>query len=202
MYFYMSFEDYSPYESRPLGINIQDVIKLAREKECAISELTKQDLLNSGIILEHAIIINNFVSKVENQIKDNLCKVFGDSAQYQWREIGNEIVVPDASIMCNITDRNNVAFTGIPRFVMEVLSPSTEEEDRGKKMEIYRRVGVSEYWIVDWQIKKVEIYLFDGEADGTIKPYLYKTIEEQNKNELQIVMFPYLKLSFDELFYV
>ena len=69
-----------------------------------------------------------------------------------------------------------------------------------EKMEIYCKVGVSEYWIVDWRKKQVEIYLFDGKEDGTLYSYLYKTVTESNKEELQIVMFPNLKITFDELF--
>lgn len=37
--------------------------------------------------LEHSMVIHNFVIKVGNQIKDRLCRVFGDSVQYQWREM-------------------------------------------------------------------------------------------------------------------
>lgn len=59
---------------------------------------------------------------------------------------------------------------------------------------------VSEYWIVDWRKKSVEIYLFDFEEDGTGYPYLYKTVTAQNKEELQLVMFPNLKITFEELF--
>lgn len=31
-------------------------------------------------------------------------------------------------------------------------------------------------------------------------PYLYKTVTAQNKDDLQLVMFPNLKITFDELF--
>lgn len=48
--------------------------------------------------------------------------------------------------------------------------------------------------------KSVEIYLFDFEEDGTGYPYLYKTVTAQNKEELQLVMFPNLKITFEELF--
>ena len=43
-----------------------------------------------------------------------------------------------------------------------ILPNATEEYDCGEKMEIYRKVGVSEYWVVDWRKKQVEIYLNDG----------------------------------------
>lgn len=97
-------------------------------------------------------------------------------------------------------DRKNVSFIGIPRFVMEVLSDSTEEYDRNEKMQIYCKVGVSEYWIVDWRKKQVEIYMFDWKDDDTSYSYLYKTVTEKNKEDLQLVVFPNFKITFDELF--
>lgn len=154
----------------------------------------------SKTYLEHSMIINNFVIKIGNQIKDSLCRVLGDGVQYQWRENNDQIVIPDASIICNLRDRKNVSFIGIPRFVMEVLSNSTESYDRNEKMQIYCKVGVSEYWIVDWRKKQVEIYLFDFKDDGESYPYLFKTVTEKNKEELQLVMFPNFKLEFDDLF--
>ena len=156
--------------------------------------------MGSNNFNKHTIVINNFIIKIGSQLKDSLCRVLGDNVQYQWSENNNEIVIPDASIICNMRDRKNVSFTGIPRFVMEVLSEGTKQDDYTRKMEIYKKVGISEYWIVDWRERKVEIYLFDGNEDGTIREYLYKTVTEDNKEELNIVMFPHLHISFDELF--
>ena len=67
-------------------------------------------------------------------------------------------------------------------------------------MQIYCRVGVSEYWIADWRKRQVEIYLFDWKEDGTAYPYLYKTVTDKNKDDLQLVMFPDFMITFDELF--
>ncbi len=152
------------------------------------------------VYIEHSIVVNNFVIKIGGQIKDSLCRVFGDGVPYQWKENGDQVIIPDASIICNMRDRKNVSFTGIPRFVMEVLSNSTEEYDRGEKLQIYCKVGVSECWLVDWRKRSVEIYLFDFKEDGTSYPYLFNTVTESNKEALKLVMFPNFKISFDELF--
>jgi Uma2 family endonuclease len=47
-----------------------------------------------------------------------------------------------------------------PELVVEVLSPGSanERRDREVKLKLYSRRGVSEYWIVDWQQRKVEVY--------------------------------------------
>lgn len=181
-----------------LAINKQTILYIKEVQHCMSNVLPVEDL--SKTYLEHSMVINNFVIKIGSQIKDSLCRVFGDSVQYEWRENDDKVMIPDVSIICNLRDRKNISFTGIPRFVMEVLSNATEEYDRHEKMNIYCKVGVSEYWIVDWRKKSVEIYLFDFEEDGTGYPYLYKTVTAQNKEELQLVMFPNLKITFEELF--
>jgi len=53
---------------------------------------------------------------------------------------------------------------GAPDLVVEVLSPSTADRDRGLKMEMYARYGVGEYWIVDDEVRQVEIYRLDRAA--------------------------------------
>ncbi len=173
-------------------------IKTGRELCFMGNTLPAADMSNT--FLEHSFVINNFVVTVGKQIKDSLCRVLGDGVQYQWAENNNEIIIPDVSIICNTRDRKNVSLTGIPRMIMEVVSDATENYDRNGKMEIYRKIGVSEYWIVDWRKKQVEIYLNDGREDGTTYFYLYKVITESNREELQLVMFPNIQISFEELF--
>ncbi len=46
-----------------------------------------------------------------------------------------------------------------PRLVIEVLSPSTEESDRGEKLEHYRQVAALEgIVLVDYQRRKVQVW--------------------------------------------
>ncbi|HEY0794066.1 MAG TPA: Uma2 family endonuclease [Chthoniobacterales bacterium] len=47
----------------------------------------------------------------------------------------------------------------VPDLIVEVLSPSTQANDRGVKFDDYARSGVREYWIVDPAAEKVEIYM-------------------------------------------
>ncbi len=151
---------------------------------------------------EHSTVIVNFVSAVRKQLMNSTCYVFSDNIQYRFKtdEGEDKIVIPDASINCRIKSRRGSTFIDAPRFVMEVLSASTEKYDRGDKKELYRQQEIDEYWIVDWRKKEVEIYCLDYDEDNKPQYYLWKIINEKNKDELKIIHFPNLKITFDELF--
>jgi len=51
-----------------------------------------------------------------------------------------------------------------PDLAVEVLSPSTAATDRGKKMQLFARYGVREYWLVDPDAGTLEVYRLAGDA--------------------------------------
>lgn len=154
----------------------------------------------AGAYIEHSMVISNFLIKVGSQMQDSLCRIFGDNVQYKWEINGEEkVVVPDVSINCRFRNRRGKSFFNNLRFVMEVLSPSTEKYDRGEKMEMYRLQEIDEYWIVDWRKKQIEIYVLDYEQDEP-RYYLFCKVTERNREELKLVHFPNVKITFEELF--
>lgn len=165
-----------------------------------MDSLPIKDMANTYI--EHSMVINNFVITIGNQLKSSLCRVFGDSVKYKWAEKDNKPIIPDVSINCDIKNRRSTNFLGVPRFIMEVLSDATEQYDRNEKMELYKKVEVAEYWIVDWRKKQVEIYVLspDENSIDDAEYKLLKIITEQNKDDLKIHMFPNVKIDFDQLF--
>ncbi|MEY8333394.1 Uma2 family endonuclease [Lachnospiraceae bacterium 47-T17] len=156
----------------------------------------------AGARPEHSAVNVNFVATVRGQLLNSTCYVFSDNVQYRWhtKDGDEKAVVPDASINCRAKARKGNVFLDIPRFVMEVLSPSTENYDRGDKKELYRQQEIDEYWIVDWQKKEVEIYNLDYDENGEPQYYLWNKFTERNKEELKIVHFPNLSITFDQLF--
>lgn len=53
---------------------------------------------------------------------------------------------------------------GAPDLLVEILSPSNANYDRETKFELYEKAGVSEYWLVDYQAKTVEVFtLVEGD---------------------------------------
>jgi Uma2 family endonuclease len=83
-----------------------------------------------------------------------------------------EGVQPDILIVS--TERLNIVredwIQGAPDLAIEILSPSTARRDRTVKLDLYRRQGVAEYWIVDLDAKQIEVWRF---AAGATEPQRY-----------------------------
>ena len=64
------------------------------------------------------------------------------------RERPDEVLDPDGRLRA------------APDLTVEVLSPGSTNirRDREAKLDVYSRRGVREYWIVDWQARKVDVF--------------------------------------------
>jgi Uma2 family endonuclease len=63
----------------------------------------------------------------------------------------HDIVQPDLFVVMSEQKRmvGSSKIKGVPTLIIEILSPSNPDYDRVLKMEVYERVGVPEFWIVD-----------------------------------------------------
>ena len=66
--------------------------------------------------------------------------------------------IPDVACYLRGRKPNHGLVRNPPDIAVEVLSPSTERTDRGKKMQMLARYGVPEYWLVDPDEQRVEIF--------------------------------------------
>ncbi len=71
-----------------------------------------------------------------------------------------QVLQPDIFVVDRVDGRRAREWTevGIPRLVVEVLSPTHPEFDRVKKRRRYQKSGVSTYWIVDLDARHVEVW--------------------------------------------
>ncbi len=58
------------------------------------------------------------------------------------------VVQPDVLIVCDRSKVTDKAMRGPPDWALEVLSPSTSRKDQIKKLDLYERAGVREYWLL------------------------------------------------------
>lgn len=92
----------------------------------------------------------------------------------------DDAVIPDVvwvrrDRMAEVVDYEDGKFHGAPDLVVEVLSPGAgnEERDRERKLDLYARWHVPEYWLLDWRRRIVQVYRREEDAlrlAATLKP--------------------------------
>ena len=94
---------------------------------------------------------------------------------------GDNSFEPDLQIKCREKDNGE-----IPVIVVEVLSKSTKKRDLGVKMKKYEKLGIREYWIIEWETSSITVYLLD--EDGKYELHdVYSVFTEKDKLEEDIV---------------
>jgi Uma2 family endonuclease len=83
----------------------------------------------------------------------------------------DQVVQPDVFLVCDEEKVQDKAIFGAPDVVFEVLSAATGKKDRSKKMKLYRRFGVLEYFLVDPDNELVEKYVFSQGQIGFVESY-------------------------------
>ena len=70
-------------------------------------------------------------------------------------------VEPDISIICDKNKLDDRGCNGAPDWIIEIISPSTQQMDYDIKLFKYRTAGVREYWIVNPITSIVNVYDFE-----------------------------------------
>lgn len=132
----------------------------------------RKDVKINGVIYDmspspnfiHGIVNGNIYTIVKAGLKNSICLVSMENLDFQYHpDINDDYLCPDIMVICDRKHLKGGSYSGVPKFIVETLSPSTAKRDRTEKKDIYEAAGVEEYWIVSPKGKSVEIYyLEDG----------------------------------------
>jgi Uma2 family endonuclease len=122
--------------------------------------------------IEGEIVVHSPVVKKHNVITVNLTKILSTyNYLHNLGFLGVEKIMcrfnrndyePD---LCFFLSENHPEFRDdqtifpVPDLIIEILSKSTEHNDRGVKFQDYQMHGVTEYWIIDPDAESVEQYI-------------------------------------------
>lgn len=112
----------------------------------------------SGGTQNHGRIASNIIFILKGHLRGGGCQVGNSDCRVNILET-NDFVYPDVSITCDDRDRTAVQAIKYPCLVVEVLSPSTANYDRGDKFRMYRRNPVlQDYLLVDAEKIAIDLY--------------------------------------------
>ena len=145
---------------------IQQVVKLTYEDYLTTPADTRYELLDGDLILVPAPNLKH--QKVQRRLGQRLSQFIEehDLGEFFYAPCdvflsNRNVVQPDLLFVSQeredlLSDGEKVG--GAPDLVVEILSPSTADKDRGIKRELYSTYGVTEYWLVDPIAETVSIH--------------------------------------------
>jgi Uma2 family endonuclease len=116
--------------------------------------------LMSGASFKHNLIESNLRGSLHEFLKDKNCNEFGSNLRIHIPS-NSLYTYPDIIVLCeepNFVDEEFDTITN-PSVLIEILSPSTANYDRGAKFDLYREIeSLKEYVLVDSTSKHIVLY--------------------------------------------
>lgn len=141
------------------NIHVDDYLALDQNSQNARYEYLEGELrMLAGGSPDHSLITTNLTSILHRSLEDGPCLVYNSDMQFQLST--SRYVYPDITVTCDPRDQEpEDKRIHYPSVVVEVLSPSTEVTDRGKKLLYYQaHPTIQEYVLADSQSILIQIY--------------------------------------------
>ncbi|MCL2445498.1 MAG: Uma2 family endonuclease [Oscillospiraceae bacterium] len=98
------------------------------------------------------------------------------------------LVQPDLFVVCDKSKRDGQRINGAPDLVIEILSPGNESHDRYKKLNLYIKAGVREYWIVDPKNLVIQVYIITAQGHNVFAYEINHTLSCEVLPGLEIAL--------------
>ena len=139
-------------------ITEEEYLRLERAAETKSEFVGSEIFAMAGGSFNHSILAGKWIGELLLKLRGRNCVVFNSDARIRTPGSGS-YVYPDVSVVCG-KPRSHRASDDIltnPVVVIEVLSPSTADYDRGKKFELYREIAsLQDYILVHTDLVHVE----------------------------------------------
>ncbi|HLG66223.1 MAG TPA: Uma2 family endonuclease [Ktedonosporobacter sp.] len=165
-------------------MSVEDYFQLDRNSPDARYEYIEGHIrMLAGGSPDHAKISANMIGTLYGLLEGKPCSVYTSDVRVCLSE--SRYVYPDVSVSCDSEDQERGDMLFSPCLIVEVLSPSTERYDRGRKMLYYRECPtVREYVMIDSLRPCIE--LFRWERVNLWTHYVFRPGDEVELSSLSL----------------
>ncbi len=144
----------------------REYIEIERAAERKSEFFAGEMFAMAGASEAHNLIVANLIREIGNQLRGKPCRTYPSDMRVRVED-EMHYTYPDVTALCGEPefedDRRDTLLN--PQVIIEVLSPSTEDYDRGRKFLQYRKLtSLMEYLLVSQEAQRVEKY--ERQADG------------------------------------
>ena len=103
---------------------------------------------------DHLYAILIILEVIRQYLKGRQATVLGNQFLYYLEEKPKERVAPDVMVIFDVEPGGRDSYQiweegSVPKVVFEITSPSTKNEDKKRKLDLYQEIGIEEYWLFD-----------------------------------------------------
>ena len=151
---------------------------------------------------KHQAVSGNLFFEMKKYFNSCDCKVY--EAPFDVRLKKNKgsdsevdtVVQPDISVFCDLSKLDERGAIDAPDLVVEITSDSTMKKDYNEKFNIYEENNVQEYWIVNPDLKSMELFKANNSKLESVGVFNVN----DGVTEVSSVLFPELTVNLIEIF--
>ena len=151
----------------------QEFLEWEKNQELRYEYIHGEVFAMTGGTKPHNRIAGNLYTAIDNFLAENDrdCEVFIADVKVQLSK-SNSYHYPDVVVTCDDRDKKSLNLIEHPCLIVEVLSPSTEAFDRGKKFTNYRQLKtLKEYALIQADEIGVECFRLNQEGFWVLHSY-------------------------------
>jgi Uma2 family endonuclease len=144
----------------------EEYLVLERKAEYKSEYLDGEILAMTGASRKHNLISTNAITALNKQLENRPCELYGSDMRVKVSQTGL-YTYPDLVVVCDEPQFEDMELDTLlnPTLIIEILSKSTENYDRGEKFEHYRSIETLKEYLLIAQ-KKHHVMLYTRQADN------------------------------------
>ncbi|AFY36669.1 protein of unknown function DUF820 [[Leptolyngbya] sp. PCC 7376] len=142
----------------PRKMTPEEYLAWEEQQEYRYEYIDGEIIAMTGGSLAHNDIALNLYSLLRPHLKKRGCRINVADVKVQGKA-NSRYFYPDLVISCHPEDKQAKKWIQYPSTIIEVLSPSTANYDKSRKLKLYRQIpSLQEYILIDSQKVSVEMY--------------------------------------------
>lgn len=121
--------------------------------------------------IKHQRVSRRLSTKLDLYFDGKNCEPFTAPIDIKLKKENEEYVqkvIPDLVVIYDKDGFKENMYEGVPSLIIEIVSPSNSHHDYIRKLNLYERFGVKEYWIVDPRFNSIQINALNEEGNYEI----------------------------------
>lgn len=142
----------------PQKMTAEEYLEWESKQELRHEYIDGEILAMTGGTIPHTKIYLNLYRSLYPHLRQRGCEAYVSDVKVQANQ-NSRYFYPDLVVTCHPDDLKARDFITHPKVIIEVISPSTANYDRGDKFKYYRLIpSLQEYVLVDSESIAVEVY--------------------------------------------